>query len=112
LTQGYFVEYCHKYTSGAKGHGKGGKMPKLTIQLAEDILRDEVHRLDKRVQLIGVSQAKKKDEYRVTLLKDGRTGSASIKKDLIKEYLATEGKSNALRKAIGKAVSHLSIQYR
>jgi hypothetical protein len=87
-------------------------MPRLTIQLAEDTLRDEVSRLDKRVQLIGVSQAKKKDEYRVTLLKDGRTGSASIKKDLIKEFLAAEGKGNALRKALGKAVSHLSIQYR
>jgi len=87
-------------------------MPRLTIQLAEDTLRDEVHRLDKRVQLIGVSQGKKKDEYRVTLLKDGRTGSASIKKDLIKEYLAGEGKGNALRKALGRAVSHLSISYR
>ena len=87
-------------------------MPRLTIQLAEDILRDEVQRLDKHVQLIGVSQAKKKDEYRVTLLKGGRTGSASIKKDLIKAHLAAEGQGHALRKALGKAVSHLSIQYR
>lgn len=84
----------------------------MTIQLAEDILRDEVLRLDKHVQLIGVSQAKKKDEYRVTLLKGGRTGTASIKKELIKESLAAEGKGHALRKALGKAVSHLSIQYR
>jgi hypothetical protein len=87
-------------------------MPRLTIQLAENVLRDEVHRLDKRVQLIGVSQTKKNDEYRVTLLKDGKTGNASIKKDLIREYLAADGKGNALRKALGKAVSHLSIQYR
>jgi hypothetical protein len=87
-------------------------MPRLTIDLAEDTLRKAVHKLDKRVQLIAVNQTKKKDQYRVTLLKDGRTGSASIKKDLIKDFLAGEGKGNALRKALGKAVSHLNIQYR
>jgi len=87
-------------------------MPRLTIQLAEDTLRQAVHRLDKRVQLIAVNPTKKKDEYRVTLLKNGRTGSATIKKDLIKDSLAGEEKGNELRKALGKAVSHLSIKYR
>jgi hypothetical protein len=87
-------------------------MPRLTIDLAEDTLRKAVHELDKRVQVIAVNQTKNKDEYRVTLLKDGRTGSASIKKDVIKDFLAGEAKGNELRKALGKAVSHLSIQYR
>jgi len=87
-------------------------MPRLTLPIAEDTVRQEVHKLDKRVQLLAVTEAKKKDVYRVTLLKDGKTGSASIKKDLIKEYLAEGGKGNELRKALGKAVSHLSIKYR
>lgn len=86
-------------------------MPRLTIRVAEETLRKEVHKLDKRVQII-VNQIKKKDVYRVTLLKDGRTGSADIKKDIIKEYLSGEAKGNELRRALGKAVSHLSIQYR
>lgn len=87
-------------------------MPRLTLSVAEETLRKVVHILDKRVQLMAVNQTKKKDVYRVTLLKDGRTGSAKIKKDLIKEYLAGEGRGNELRKALGKAVSHLSIMYR
>ena len=87
-------------------------MPRLTIRLAEETLRKEVHKLDKRVQLIAVNQTKKKEAYRVTLLKDGRTGSADIKKDLIKEFLSGEAKGNKLRRALGKAVSHLSINYR
>lgn len=87
-------------------------MPRLTMRVAEETLRKEVHKLDKRVQLIAVNQTKKKDAYRVTLLKDGRTGSADIKKDIIREYLAGEAKGNELRRALGKAVSHLSIQYR
>ena len=87
-------------------------MPRLTVRSAEETLRKEVHKLDKRVQLIAVNETKKKDAYRVTLLKDGRTGSADIKKDLIKDYLSGEAKGNALRRALGKAVSHLSIQYR
>ena len=87
-------------------------MPRLTMRVAEDTLRKEVQKLDKRVQLLAVNEAKKKDGYRVTLLKDGRTGSANIKKDLIREYLAGEGKGNELRRALGKAVSHLSIKYR
>jgi len=87
-------------------------MPRLTIDVAEETLRKEVHKLDKRVQLVAVNETKKKDAYRVTLLKDGRTGSANIKKDLIREYLAEESKGNELRRALGKAVSHLSIKYR
>ena len=88
------------------------KMPRLTLKVAEETLRKEVHKLDKRVQLMAVNQTKKKDAYRVTLLKDGRTGSADIKKDLIRGYLAGEGKGKELRRALGKAVSHLSIRYR
>ncbi|MCK4486527.1 MAG: hypothetical protein KAU38_07185 [Desulfobacterales bacterium] len=87
-------------------------MPRLTTNVAEETLRKEVHKLDKRVQLVAVNETKKKDAYRVTLLKDGRTGSANIKKDLIREYLAEESKGNELRRALGKAVSHLSIKYR
>lgn len=87
-------------------------MPRLTMRVAEETLRNEVQKLDKRVQLLAVNQTKKKDAYRVTLLKDGRTGSAAIKKDLIREYIAGEGKGNELRRALGKAVSHLSIRYR
>ncbi|HID28651.1 MAG TPA: hypothetical protein EYP19_01455 [Desulfobacterales bacterium] len=87
-------------------------MPRLTMRVAEDTLRKEVQKLDKRVQLLAVNEAKKKDAYRVTLLKDGRTGSANIKKDVVREYLAGEGKGHELRRALGKAVSHLSITYR
>jgi len=87
-------------------------MPRLTLAVAEETLRTVVQLLDKSVQLMAVNQTKKKDAYRVTLLKAGRTGSAKIKKDLIKEYLAGEGKGNELRKALGRAVSHLSIKYR
>jgi hypothetical protein len=58
-------------------------MPRMTLSIAEETLRKEVHKLDKRVQLLAVNETKKKDAYRVTLLKDGRTGSASIKKDLV-----------------------------
>ena len=88
------------------------EMPRLTMRVAEDTLRKEIQKLDKRVQLLAVNEAKKKDAYRVTLLKDGRTGSAKIKKDVVREYLAGEGKGNELRRALGKAVSHLSIRYR
>jgi hypothetical protein len=59
-----------------------------------------------------LSRAKKKNCYRVTLLKDRKSGSAELKKDVIKQYLSQEGKGKELRKALGKAVSHLSIRYR
>jgi hypothetical protein len=87
-------------------------MPRLTLKIAEETLGTEVGKLDKRVQVLAVNETKKKDAYRVTLLKAGRTGNATIKKALVKEYLAEGSKGNELRKALGKAVSHLSIQYR
>ena len=86
-------------------------MPKITAKLVEETLRKEVQKLDKRVQVLGVEQGKKKDTYRVTLLKDGKSGSADLKKDVIKQYLSQEGKGKELKKALGKAVSHLSIRY-
>jgi hypothetical protein len=85
--------------------------PRLTIKRAEEALRQEVQKLDKRVQIVSVVQGKKKDTYRVVLTKDGRSGNADLKKALVKEFLAEEGKGNALRRALGKAVSHLSIRH-
>jgi hypothetical protein len=110
LTALLFLDY-DVYPSKRNGRGLE-KMPRLTLKIAEETLRAEVHKLDKRVQLLAVNETKKKDAFRVTLLKGGRTGSASIKKSLVKEYLAEGSKGNELRKALGKAVSHLSIQYR
>jgi hypothetical protein len=87
-------------------------MPRLTVKLVEETLRREVRRLDKRVQVVGIHQDKKKDTYRVTLQKDGRTSAADLKKDLLKESLSGDGKTSKLRSVLGKAVSHLSIIYR
>ena len=84
---------------------------RLTLKLAEKTLKQEVQKLDKRVQIVGVAQGKKKDTYRVILSKDGKSGNADLKKALIKEFLSEEGKGNALRRALGKAVSHLSIRH-
>lgn len=84
---------------------------KMTIKLVEETLRQEVQKLDKRVQVLGVQQVKKKKAYRVTLLKDGKSSSADLKREVIEEYLSQEGKNKELRKALGKAVSHLSISY-
>jgi hypothetical protein len=61
---------------------------------------------------VAVEQSKKKNFYRATLLKDGKSGSAELKKDIIKQYLSQEGRGKELRKALGKAVSHLSIRYK
>ncbi len=110
LTDVLFVLY--DVTSRRRNKKGRKKMPKLTLEVAEEALRTVVQLLDKRVQLMAVNQTKKKDAYRVTLLKAGKTGSAKIKEDLIKEYLSEEGKGNELRKALGKAVSHLSIRYK
>jgi hypothetical protein len=88
------------------------QMPRLTVKLVEETLRKEVQKLDKRVQVVGVNQSKKKDAYRVTLLKDGRAGAAELKKDLLKEFLSHESKGNALGRALGRAVSRLNITYR
>jgi hypothetical protein len=92
--------------------GKELDMQKLTLNLVEETLREEVRKLDKRVQVLGVNESKKKDSYRVTLSKDGRTGAADLKKAVVKDYLSQEGKGSGLRRALGKAVSHLSIAYR
>jgi hypothetical protein len=87
-------------------------MPEITIELIEETLRKEVQKIDKSVQVVAVEQSKKKDFYRVTLLKDRKSGRAELKKDVIKQYLSQEGKGKGLRRALGKAVSHLSIRYK
>ncbi len=86
-------------------------MAKITRNQVEEILREEVQKLDKRVTVAAVEQGKKKDFYRVTLLKDGRSGNADLKKDIIEQFILQKGKGKALRRALGKAVSHLSIEY-
>jgi hypothetical protein len=87
-------------------------MPEMTVKLIEETLRKEVQKIDKSVQVVAVEQSKKKNFYRATLLKDGKSGSAELKKDIIKQYLSQEGRGKELRKALGKAVSHLSIRYK
>ena len=87
-------------------------MPEITIELIEETLRKEVQKIDKSVQVVAVEQSKKKDFYRVTLLKDRKSGSAELKKDVIKQYFSQKGKGKELRRALGKAVSHLSIRYK
>jgi hypothetical protein len=86
-------------------------MPRLTQKLAEEIILKEVQNLDKRVQIVAVNQTKKKDAFRITLLKDGKSGTSKINKDILKKYVDQEGKDSGLRKALGKAVGHLSIHY-
>ena len=86
-------------------------MPKMTVELIEETLRKEVRKIDKSVQVVAVEQSKKKDFYRVTLLKDRKSGSAELKKDVIEQHLSQEGKGGELKRALGKAVSHLSIRY-
>jgi hypothetical protein len=87
-------------------------MPEMTIKLIEEALQKEVQNIDKSVQVVAVEQSKKKNFYRVTLQKDRKSGSAELKKDVIERYLAQEGKVKELKRALGKAVSHLSIRYR
>ena len=87
-------------------------MTEITVKLIEETLRKEVQKIDKSVQVVAVEQSKKKNFYRVILLKDRKSGSADLKKDVIEQYLSQEGKGTELRKALGKAVSHLSIRYR
>jgi hypothetical protein len=87
-------------------------MPKMTVKLIEEALRKEVQKIDKSVQVVAVEQSKKKNFYRATLLKDGKSSSAELKKDVINQYLSQEGRGKELRKALGKAVSHLSIKYK
>jgi len=87
-------------------------MPEMTVKLIEETLRKEVQKIDKSVQVVAVEQSKKKNFYRVTLLKDRKSGSAELKKELLEQQLAQEGKGQKLRRALGKAVSHLSIKYK
>jgi hypothetical protein len=87
-------------------------MPEMTVELIEETLRKEVRKIDKSVQVVAVEPSKKENFYRVTLLKDRKFGSAELKKDVIEQYLAQEGKGKGLRRALGKAVSHLSIKYK
>ena len=84
----------------------------MKIKLIEETLRKEVQKIDKSVRVVAVEQSKKKDFYRAILLKDGKSGSAELKKDVIEQYLSQEGRGKELRKALGKAVSHLSIKYK
>jgi hypothetical protein len=86
-------------------------MTKMTIAMIEEALRKEVQKIDKSVQVMAVEQGKKKDVYRVTLLKEGKSGSADLQKDLIEQHLSQKGPGRQLRKALAKAVSHLSIRY-
>lgn len=86
-------------------------MAKVNLVQIEEALQKEAQKLDKRVRVAGVELSKKKDVYRVTLVKDGRSASADLKKDVIEQHLSREGKSKGLKKALGKAVSHLSITY-
>ena len=59
-----------------------------------------------------MAASKKENFYRVTLIKDRKSGSADLKKDIIEQYLSRGAKVKELRKALGKAVSHLSIRYK
>ena len=67
-------------------------MPEMTIKQIEETLRKEVQKIDKSVLVVAVEPAKKKNFYRVTLVKDRKSGSADLKKDLIKQHLSQEGK--------------------
>jgi hypothetical protein len=86
-------------------------MTEMTVDLIEETLRKEVQKLDKSVQVVAVEQGKKKDLYRVTLLKDRKSGSADLQKEVIEQHLSQKGKGKELRRALAKAVSHLSIRY-
>ncbi len=86
-------------------------MSKITIDVIEQTLRKEVQKIDKRVQLMAVEPGRKKNLYRVTLLKDGKSGIADLEKELIEQFISQKSSGKKLRKALGKAVSHLSIQY-
>ncbi|MGD2096919.1 MAG: hypothetical protein PVG35_05015 [Desulfobacterales bacterium] len=86
-------------------------MAKITVEAIEAALRKEVQKLDKRVRVVAVEPGKKKNFYRVTLSKDAKMDSADLEKEILVKFLAGEGGSKQLRKALGKAVSHLSINY-
>ena len=87
-------------------------MADTTFEHIEEALRKTVRKIDKSVQVAAVEQSKKKTFYRVILLKDGKSGSAELKKEAVRQYLERGGKGQELKRALGKAVSHLSIRYR
>ena len=87
-------------------------MADTTFEHIEEALRKTVRQIDKSVQVAAVEQSKKKTFYRVILIKDGKSGSAELKKDAVRQYLERGGKGQELKRALGKAVSHLSIRYR
>ena len=87
-------------------------MADTTFEHIEEALRNAVRKIDKSVQVAAVEQSKKENFYRVILLKDGKSGSAELKKDAVRQYLERGGKGQELKRALGKAVSHLSIKYR
>ena len=87
-------------------------MADTTFENIEEALRKTVRQIDKSVQVAAVEQSKKKTFYRVILLKDGKSGSAELKKDAVRQYLERGGKGQELKRALGKAVSHLSIRYK
>jgi len=86
-------------------------MTENKINRIEEALRNEVQKIDKSVQVVAVEPGKKKNLYRVTLLKEGKSASADLQKDLIEQHLSQKGTGRQLRKALAKAVSHLSIRY-
>ena len=57
----------------------------MTVKHIEETLRKEVRKIDKSVQVVAVEQSKKKNFYRITLLKDGKSGNAELNKDVIKQ---------------------------
>ncbi|MDX1708942.1 MAG: hypothetical protein R3274_10105 [Desulfobacterales bacterium] len=87
-------------------------MADTTFEHIEEALRKTVRQIDKSVQVAAVEQSKKKTFYRVILLRDGKSGSAELKKDAVRQYLERGAKGRELKRALGKAVSHLSIRYR
>jgi hypothetical protein len=86
-------------------------MTELKVDLIEKTLRKEVQKLDKSVQLVAVERGKKEGLYRAALLKDGKSGSVDLQKEIIEKYLSQKDKGKELRRALAKAVSHLSIRY-
>ena len=72
-------------------------MAKITGEVIEEALGKEVQKLDKRVRVVAVEPGKKKNSYRVTLIKDGKMGSADLENEILEKFLAREGGSMKLR---------------
>ena len=66
-------------------------MTEITINVIEAALSKEVQKIDKSVQVVAVEPGKKRNVYRVTLLKEGKSASADLQKDLIdKESMVSD----------------------